>query len=99
MPTPVAQKRQIAIAFIPDRDHAPASHGLKVVFKAEIALTVALAFACAVAGPFSGVSLALAGIAGAIFLAWSVSYTTRHHEWLLFALLMIEVLTAAAAIP
>jgi O-antigen ligase len=99
MPTPVAQKRQIAIAFIPVRDHVPASHGLKLVFKAEIALTVALAFACAVAGPFSSVSLALAGIAGAIFLAWSVSYTTRHHEWLLFALLMIEVLTAAAAIP
>ena len=99
MAPPVAQNRRLAIAFAPVQDHVPASHGPKLIFKAEVVVTVALAFACAAVGPFSGLSIALAGIAGAIFLAWSVVYTTRHHEWLLFALLVIEVLTAAAAIP
>jgi hypothetical protein len=99
MPAPAVRNRKIAIVFAPVQDHVPVSNIRKPIVAAGIALAVALAFACAVAGPLSGVSLALAGIAGAIFLAWSVAYTTRHHEWLLFALLMIEVLTAATAIP
>jgi O-antigen ligase len=99
MPAPAVRNRKIAIVFAPVQDHVPVSNIRKPIVAAGIALAVALAFACTVAGPLSGVSLALAGIVGAIFLAWSVAYTTRHHEWLLFALLMIEVLTAATAIP
>lgn len=99
MPTSVDRQRKIAITFAPVRERFPASHGVKPVAAAGIAVAVVAAFSCAVVGPLSGLTMALTGIAGAIFLAWSVTYTTRHHEWLLFTLLMIEVLTAAAAMP
>ena len=60
---------------------------------------VGLAIASAALDPFGGVRLAVLGIAGTAFLIWSAIYTSRHHEWLIFAILMIEVLASSSILP
>jgi len=60
---------------------------------------VGLAIAIAAFDPFGDVRLIVVGLAGAAFLIWSAIYTSRHHEWLIFALLMIEVLASSSVLP
>ena len=55
-----------------------------------------LAIAIGALDPFGDLRLAIVAFAAAAFLIWSAIYTTRHHEWLIFALLMIEVLASAS---
>jgi O-antigen ligase len=59
----------------------------------------ALAIAIAALDPFGDVRLVIVGLAGACFLIWGAVYTARHHEWLIFALLIIEVVASAKVFP
>jgi hypothetical protein len=49
--------------------------------------------------PFDRLRWTLLSACALALLGWSVTYTTRHHKWLIFVLLLIEVLTSATCLP
>src|SRR5689334_18108889 len=59
----------------------------------------ALAIVVALLDPFGEIRLAVIVVAAAVFLIWSAAYTSRHHEWLIFALILIEVLASVSVLP
>jgi len=86
--------RKAVFSFAPTKDDRSSE-----LFRLVLAGMVGLAIAIAALDPFGDVRLAVIGLIGAVFLIWSVVNTSRHHEWLIFALVMIEVLASTSILP
>jgi O-antigen ligase len=90
----ISNQREAMFSFQPARDDSSTA-----LLRLVLAGIVGLGIAIAALDPFGGVRLAVLVVAGAAFLIWSAIYTSRHHEWLFFALLMVEVLASSAIFP
>jgi hypothetical protein len=86
--------REAVFSIAPTRDDRSSE-----LHRLMLAGIVGLAIAIAALDPFGNIRLAVVGLIGAVFLIWSVVYTSRHHEWLISVLVMIEVLASTSILP
>jgi hypothetical protein len=82
-------------SFLPRRPDGTRSWSRRAAIAVGIGvLVVGLAF-----DPFGNATLLLLVPTLVVLTVLGAIYTTRHHEWLFFVLLMIEVMTSASSIP
>lgn len=92
---PASTAAPATFSFLPQRPDTARRWSWRAAIAAGIGVLAAgLAF-----DPFGSAILALLVPTLVVVTALGAIYTTRHHEWLFFVLLMIEVITSASSIP